>query len=214
MARRPAILAPLVFAGAVLGPVLGPTLTPRAAAAQDTTDAPPAEQAIQVVERGFFLEADFGVTGFLVTSSDDLDRSYGAATTMDIIAGYDVLPILSVGLGVRGMGLGISRDFALGQPRGDLFVLSPLLSVRFAVLTTERNFVWVRGDVGLGLGFPGEIDGVDYGGVGPLASVMVGFERFTKLRHFSIGANLGATILTAPSLGVGITFLPHVKYTF
>ena len=63
-------------------------------------------------------------------------------------------------------------------------------------------------------GLPGKIDGVDYGGHGVAGAVLVGYERFTKLRHFSVGANLGVNLVTAPSVAIGITAIPHVKYTF
>lgn len=184
----------------------------------------PKVQSIQMVERGFFLETDVGVTGFVATLGLDTgdDRKYGAATQIGIFAGYDVLPILSVGAGLRAYGLGVSgtltaaagADDAAAVVQGDLYYLAPMLTARLALLTTERNFFWVRADVGLGIGFPGKIDGVDYGGFGPCASVFGTYERFTKLRHFSIGASLGATLLTAPALGIGISFMPHVKYTF
>jgi hypothetical protein len=35
-----------------------------------------------------------------------------------------------------------------------------------------------------------------------------------KMRHFSLGAQLGVTGVTAPGVGIGITLLPTVKYTF
>ena len=43
---------------------------------------------------------------------------------------------------------------------------------------------------------------------------LAGYERFAMLRHLSIGANLGATLVSAPFVALGITFMPHVKYTF
>lgn len=190
----------------------------------------PKVQTIQMIERGIYLEADFGVTGFVATLADDGDeRSFGAATQVGVFAGYDVLPILSLGLGVRALATGVSGYLpvpagsdvdpgALGvdptRVEGDIYYLAPMLTARFAVLTTDRNFVWVRADAGFAIGFPGDIGGVDYGGNGPIVSALVGYERFTKLRHFSVGASLGATIVTAPAVGIGISFLPHVKYTF
>ncbi|MCB9645767.1 MAG: hypothetical protein H6730_04090 [Deltaproteobacteria bacterium] len=168
----------------------------------------PKVQSIHAVERGLFVEGDGGVTGFIVNTGDG-DQKLGAATQLSVFGGYDVLPILSIGLGVTGLAAGGSPEL-----RGDLFYVAPSLTARFAVLTTERDFLWLRADAGFGLALPGKIDGVDHGGAGVVGSVLVGYERFAMLRHLSIGANLGATLVSAPFVALGITFMPHVKYTF
>ncbi len=192
--------------------VLGGLMAAGGAWAQQAPDGPKT-QTIQVVERGVFLESEFGFTAFVATLADAPDtREYGAATQIGVFAGYDVLPILSLGLGIRVLATGVSGD--LGSVSGDLYYVAPTLSARLAVLTTERNFVWVRADVGLALASPAKIDDIEYGGIGPSGSVMVTYERFTKLRHFSIGVSAGASFVMKPSVGIGITVLPHVKYTF
>lgn len=193
--------------------MLGGWIAAGVAQAQEAPDDGPKVQTIQVVERGVFLESEFGLTAFVATLSDAPDtRKYGAATQIGVFAGYDVLPILSLGLGVRVLATGVSGD--LGAVSGDLYYVAPTLSARFAVVTTERNFVWVRADVGLALASPAKIDDIDYGGIGPTGSLMVSFEHFTKLRHFSVGASAGASFVMKPSVGIGITLLPHIKYTF
>lgn len=174
-------------------------------------DEGPKVQEIRAVERGAFVESDFGFT-FLVNKMED--RSYGLAPVIGLFGGYDVLPILNVGVGVTAIAAGISADENTPPPIGDLLYVIPSARIQFAVLTTERNFVWLRADVGFGFGIPGEIDGVEYGGNGLAAAAAVGFERFTKLRHFSIGAVVGAHLVTKPAVGIGISIVPMVKYTF
>ncbi|MEQ9495362.1 MAG: adventurous gliding motility protein CglE [Deltaproteobacteria bacterium] len=171
----------------------------------------PKVQQIRAVERGGFVQMDVGLT-YLVNKIDD--RSYGLGMVVGFFGGYDVLPILNVGVGVTAIAAGVQVDDNTPPPVGDLLFVIPTLRVQFAVLTTERNFVWIRGDVGFGLGLPGQIDGADYGGNGLAGGIAVGFERFTKLRHFSIGGIVGANVVTKPAVGIGISVIPMVKYTF
>lgn len=199
--------------------------------AQDAaTEDGPKVQEIAVVERGFFLSSEFGFTAFVATMADDGDqRKYGAATQIGVFAGYDVLPILSLGLGIQALGMGVSGFLPvprgadvdptkLGRDptrvEGDLYYLAPTATARFAVLTTERDFLWLRADLGFALAFPGSIGGVDYAGPGLTGAFLVGYERFAYLRHFSLGVSAGLSMVSKPALGLGITLLPHVKYTF
>ncbi|MEO1337363.1 MAG: adventurous gliding motility protein CglE, partial [Myxococcota bacterium] len=141
-------------------------------------------------------------------------RRYNPGPQVGIVMGYDILPILSLGVGVAFWGGELSPPDEPAPPEGDLFFVTPLLRAQVAVFTTERNYVWIRGDVGLGFGFPASIDGVDYGGTGPVIGVTAGFERFTKLRHFAIGVHGGVVVVTEPAVGVGVTITPTLKYTF
>lgn len=195
----------------VISAVVGPS-----AWAQDAEDEGPKVQSIQMIERGLFVEAEGGVTGFVATLTDDGDdRSYGAATTLSAFLGYDVLPILSIGIGVRALAAGVSAPDVGGVTQGaDVFHLAPMATVRLGLLTTQRNFVWARADAGFAFGFTGNAGGADEARHGVIASVLVGYERFTKLRHFSFGASVGATVVTEPLVAIGITVMPHVKYTF
>jgi hypothetical protein len=181
-----------------------------ALAAETASDtAPPEAQQIASVERGGFLETDFGLA-FLVNEVDG--RSYGPGALLGIYAGYDFLPILSVMLGVQAM-VGTGDD-TLAGPRGDLVWLSPMLHAQLAILTTERNFLWARAGAGFGFAMPDELGGAAFGGAGPVFSAGIGYERFTKLRHFSIGARAGLEVVTKPAVGIGISILPTLKYTF
>ena len=89
-----------------------------------------------------------------------------------------------------------------------------MAELQFAILTTERNFLWIRGGAGFAFGLPAKINDVEYGGNGPAFGGSIGFERFTKLRHFSIGIEAGVLAVTKPAVGIGISLAPTVKYTF
>ena len=155
------------------------------------------------------MQADVGVAVFV----NELDnRRYGPGPQVGVFLGYDILPVLNLGLGVTFWGGEV--DSGAEAPLGDLFYVSPMFRAQVALVTTERNFMWVRGDVGFGFGMPSEIDGVEYAGDGPVFGVTAGFERFTKLRHFAIGIHGGVVFVTEPSLGIGITVTPTIKYTF
>ena len=178
----------------------------------------PKVQQIRAVERGFFVATEGGV-GFIV--NDINDRSYGiAAPIMGLFLGYDILEILNFSIGANLMAVSASSDPANPDPApvGDLFFLMPKLRIQFAVITTERNFFWIQAHGGFGFGLPGKItvDGVemDHGGNGPIFGGTIGFERFTKLRHFSIGVQAGAEIATKPGWTIAVTLTPTVKYTF
>lgn len=181
------------------------------ALAQATAEEAPKVQEIRAVERGGFVQTDVGLT-YIVNEVDD--RRYGLGYLVGVFAGYDVLPILSIGLGVTAIATGVRIDESTPSPAGDLLFVIPSARVQLAVLTTERNFVWLRADVGFGLGLPGDIDGTEYGGNGLAGAFAVGYERFTKLRHFSVGIVAGANVVTAPALGIGISIVPMMKYTF
>jgi hypothetical protein len=185
---------------------------PGSAAGQGTEgDEGPRTQQIRAVERGGFLAADFGLA-YLVGGM--AGRDYGVAPLVGVTAGYDVSPVFNLSVGVLGAAFGLSADPSTPPPRGDLFFLAPILRAQLALVTTERNFLWVRAEGGFSFGLPKEIDGQAYGGDGPVFGGGVGFEHFTKLRHFSLGVTLGALAFTKPEPAVAITLLPSLKYTF
>jgi hypothetical protein len=192
--------------------------------AQATTEEPRQAEPIRAVERGFFLETDLGLT-FLVNKLKDpqnLERRFGLAPVLGLFMGIDILPILSLSIGGIAIAAPVSDAMETPAPRGDLLFLAPSAQLQFALITTERNFLYLRGGAGFGFALPeklgdsnndGEED-LDYGGKGPLFMGAVGFERFTKLRHFSIGIHAGAIVVTKPSVGIAATVTPTLKYTF
>lgn len=216
--RRPSNLVASLVSALVVG-FSGALASP--AQAQDTAEEAPKVQKIRAVERGWFLESD---VGFAVIVNKIRNRRFGLMPDIGLAIGYDILPILNISLGMNMMAApaGPSEEF---PNRADLLLLVPKLNVRFAVLTTERNFLWVQASAGLGIGRPSQISGQDYGTFSPIIGATVGFERFTKLRHFSIGARLGVLVMpglvkkpdgpdTGGNFGIAISFVPTLKYTF
>lgn len=178
--------------------------------AQNDEEGPKVQQ-IKSVERGLFVQADVGLAFFVNKVNG---QSFGLSPLIGAYIGYDVLPILNIGVGVVGIVAGGSPDPDVAPPKGDLFFASPVLKLDFAVLTTERNFVWIRGQGGFAFGLPNQIDGADFGDNGPAFGLQVGYERFTKLRHFSVGITAGAFAVTAPDFAIAISIIPTIKYTF
>jgi hypothetical protein len=190
-------------------------------------------EAIRAVERGFFIETAGGV-GFIITKikgPDDVARKYEiAAPLINLFLGYDILDILNISHGATILAASSSPSTDANgivsepTPVATLFYLMPQLRVPFAVITTERNFLWIRAHGGFGFALPGKISvaqegaalpvEMDHGGNGPVFGGSVGFERFTKLRHFSLGIHAGAEVMTKPGLAVAVSLMPSVKYTF
>lgn len=178
------------------------------ALAQQVAEAPPKTQDIKAVERGFFLETDVGVN-LMLTKMED--RAYGLGIHTGVFAGYDILPFLSISAGALGVSAPGSDDNAI---KGDLFFILPMVRAQIAFLTTERDFVYARAGVGFGFGLPEQIGNTEFGGNGVAFSAVLGYEHYTKLRHFSIGATAGVLGVTKPGFGLGVSIVPTLKYTF
>lgn len=189
---------------------LASTLVSTELMAQSESEGPARVQKIQAVERGFFLETDVGAS-FIVNEVQG--RTFGLGFVTGFYLGYDIAPFLSILAGASATSAPSSAPVT-GGPPSDLFFISPQAALQVALITSERNFLWVRGGGGLALGLPAEVNGVTYGEPGPMFSAAVGFERYTKLRHFSVGIQAGATFFLKPEFAVGITVAPLLKYTF
>lgn len=185
-------------------------LAPAAARAQEQVGAElPAKRAnVRMIERGFYLSLDLG--GNLMLTKID-DRSYGVGLVTGIFAGYDFTPFFSVGLGALAT---VAKGSADNAVAGDLVYLSPMLQVQFALLTSERDQLYLKGGVGLGMGLPETVGTTTFGGAGVAFRGLVGWEHYTKLRHFSVGVAAGVSGFSAPSFALGLTIVPTLKYTF
>lgn len=182
---------------------------PSAVLAQKVAEGPPKVQEIRAVERGAFIEADVGAT-LMVNKLNQ--RSYGLGILTGLFVGYDIAPFLALSVGATAFTApGNSED---PPPNGDLLFLSPMIQAQLAVITTERDFLWIRGAGGFGFGVPETSGGQAFGGNGPVFSGFVGYERFTTLRHFSVGIQGGVVGVTKPDFGITITISPTLKYTF
>lgn len=172
-------------------------------------EEPPQVQEVRAVERGFFTRGDVGF-GWLVNKVND--RSFSPSLYTGVSVGYDILPILSLSAGALAFSASVNNPKA--DKTGDFLFLIPMAELQLALVTTERNFLYVRGGAGFSFGLPAQISGADYGGNGPAFSGTIGFERYTKLRHFSLGIQAGALVLLKPGFGLGVQIAPTLKYTF
>lgn len=166
----------------------------------------PRAQQIHAVERGLFIEADVGL-GYVLGEIED--RKYGLGMGVAVAIGYDIAPVFQISLGLNAYATGQSDAWSQPRPIYDLLYMGPMLRAQLALLTTERNFFSIRGEVGYAFGRPSDHvdDGLNFGGA-------LVFERFTMLRHFSWGIAAGVSVFTEPSTLLSITLTPQVKYTF
>lgn len=200
-----------VFIATIASPASAQSPEPASAGASGRDLEGPRVQEIRAVERGFFVESVFGLTVFV----NEIDsRRYSAAPTIGAYLGYDLASIFNIGIGARAAAASGPDDPDTPVPRGDLFFVAPMVKLQLALITTERNFFWVVGEAGFGFSLPEQIDGVDFGGSGPMFAGALGYEHFTKLRHFSIGAQAGVLVVTEPAVGIGVSLMPTLKYTF
>lgn len=179
-----------------------------AQAEEQAGDVPRKAQRISAVERGFFMSLDVG--GNLNLTKLD-GRGYGFGLATGLFAGYDITPFISLSVGATALVASGSSDNPIS---GDLLFLSPMAQLQVAFITTERDFVFAKGGVGVAFGLPDKVGAASFGGVGVTFRALVGYEHYMKMRHFSLGAQLGVTGVTAPGVGIGISLLPTVKYTF
>ncbi|MEM1026109.1 MAG: hypothetical protein AAF627_12825 [Myxococcota bacterium] len=152
-------------------------------------------QVIEAVERGFHMQLEMGGTGVLSRGGE------GVGPAFRIIAGNDVLPFLSFGVGVSMTVIGF-------EGRGNqAFNVGPVGRVQLGLLSTERDFLWIRADGGLVID---SSSSQESGFVSPALS----YEHFTKLRHFSLGLSAGVDVYTSGDSPVALTITPLVKYSF
>jgi hypothetical protein len=152
-------------------------------------------QSIQAVERGVHVQLEMGGTGVLS------DGGEGVGPAFRIILGGDLLPFLSLGVGTAMT----ARNF---RGRGNqVFSVGPIGRLQLALLTAQRDFLWIRADGGV------VFDTASSEQAG-LLSGAVAYEHFTKLRHFSIGLSAGVDVYTSEGTPIALTVSPTLKYTF
>jgi hypothetical protein len=172
---------------------------------------------IDEVERGLSVGVDYGPAYYLPASgagSINLNpTSTSPSTRVGLRLGYDVLNNLAVDafvLGTFSTGVIDLEDVRDGKTTGDLALIAPGVGVRFAFITTERVFAFVRAGVGYALWFPPELAGA----TGSLhTDGALGVEYYTKLRHVSVGVEAAFQALLGPT-AFGVHVYPTLKYTF
>jgi len=152
-------------------------------------------QSIQAVERGVHVQMEMGGTGVVSEGGE------GIGPAFRLLLGGDLLPYLSFGVGAAMT----VRNFA---GRGNqLFTVGPVGRLQLALLTSERDFLWVRADGGI------VFDTASSQEAG-LLSGSVAYEHYTKLRHFSLGLSAGVDVYTNEGTPIALTISPTLKYTF
>ncbi len=192
-----------------------------------------AEQEItREVVRGYFLKSNIGVTNYLgtagVPTSGVIALSLGVGS--DFIDKERISASWEVDLQQALINGPRSDEISLYPPviQGDLHVFNLLVTAEVSTYLTRRFGLGLRGGGGLSIipllmGAEGYqenlVDGV-WGGVpalvheGPLPIVLVSptIEYYTKLSHFSVGAEADVSYTIGWDLGVTPT--GYLKYTF
>lgn len=183
---------------------------------------------IREVERGVYVSVDVGPNHFLyskqpgsVTIGRELfsDPSrptswFSPGTRMGLRFGFDVLNNVNAELFAVGNFNGgelAASELAAGGLSGDVTNLAVGGGGRFAFLTTERIFAFVRAGLGYGFWFPAKLADDALGSL--YVDGSLGVEYYTKLRHLSVGCELAVQALLFPN-AFGVALYPTVKYTF
>jgi hypothetical protein len=179
---------------------------------------------IDEVERGVFVSVDYGPTLYLPLAGAGFvnlnPNTTVPASRLSVRVGFDIANNLAVDAFVLG---GFQQgDISLDDVRnekttGDVAFIAPGAAVRFAFITTERVFAYVRAGAGYALWIPGSVVNPAAGAGAVVGSVhtdaSIGVEYYTKLRHVSVGVEADFQALIAP-MAFGISVYPTLKYTF
>lgn len=203
------------------------TVTSQLAFAQDasTQAAAPLKDkdadTFHEVERGVFL----GVTGgpsFILNAPtvSGTDRPFSSGQMAQLEIGVDIGEVLSLSLFAQVSSNRAGADYHGNNPNGGLtsgdfaqFVPGVALRANLVGLPdaqgTRRTWFYLRGGAGYTLFYPSELfKGSDF-----LVFAGPGIEYYTRLRHFSIGVEVTATMLaTSGALGFAVT--PNLRYAF
>lgn len=182
-----------------------------AALAQSDQSAPGKAQVIEKVERGAFAIMEAGAH-YLI--APDTSTDYGLGFGAGLYVGWDIISILNVAIGLNAIMAGGSDEVDGALISRDRLYLTPSLRIQMAILTTERDFFWLRGEGGLGI-LESADDLTEGGsGVGPSFTGAIGYEYFSTLRHFSLGLQAGLTTFLEPDLALSVFLTPMLKYSF
>lgn len=201
--------------------VAGCVLLPAAALAQAKVLEDKKAEKYNEIERGVFLEANFGYFGVLNPPAQASSKSYfsGGQAVM-VSAGLDIGERISPALFFMGSANRMGSDYTgfstKQQPAsGDFSAMVPgaTIKARFVGFADSQDVsrVWLYGRASIGyvLYAPSALL------PNPDVVIMVGpgVEYFTRLRHFSIG--LEATFnFYALTGSMGFSVFPSVRYAF
>lgn len=209
----------------LFAPITGALLcvTSASALAQEARSSDRPMLPYSEVERGLYVASALGAVFYLGLPGEG--GSFASGALIGIEAGYDVTPDLQLGVVAWGQAVGAPVTYeGITDPvvdpkdaRGDFYSLlaGPSLRYSFHRLTDDngvnRTFFYGRVAGGLALNRPvGILEENGFFGTAGL-----GVEYFTRLRHFSVGLEVGGIgVFVEPEPAYGITVLPHVAYTF
>lgn len=181
------------------------------AVAQGDVSAPGSAQAIEKIERGLFVALQAGPMFLAVPDSS---ASYGLGFSTQLHLGLDLGSIFRISIGATLLGAEGSEEVGEGnQTRVELrdrLYVAPSFRGELALFTTERDFVWVWAEVGVGILQGASIED----SLGPALGGAVAYEHFATLRHFSFGAQVGLSVLLEPDLAIAVYAMPTLRYTF
>jgi len=215
--KRTRLVNELALALAVAATVAAPGL----ARAQDA--APPLEENPRAarfndVERGWFVGFEAGYLGFLDTPvQEPADHTYthgesggrSGGLHMGLALGRDLSNRLAVSLFAQGA---IEKA---GPNYGAFSLYAGGLDVRYAYYSRkdrndwERFFLYVHARGGYAVSYPKGL----FGTTDVILQAGPGFEYFTRLRHFSVGASLDY-VRAMKAKANGFAIYPTVRYTF
>lgn len=165
---------------------------------------------IHRVERGLFFNVDWGPYFQVPVMFPQETCLTCVGTQIGVRVGYDILNNLELDLFYRGS----FAEFVKAYDRvnsGDIAGYYTGLGLRFSYITTERFHATVRLGGGVSFVAPKELMAGNW--IVPTADAAAGVEYFTKLRHFSVGAEISTLAYIYP-FSIGFSVLPTAKYTF
>lgn len=183
-------------------------------------------QAREVVH-GMYIKATFGSLGWL--GQLGAESSFGTSASFEF--GYDVVDLLPFTLSIsgtyyQGINNGVSvGDNGTGITQGDFRSIGGLVGARMGFNPGKRKVRrWTIGvDIKAGiyvspaLRDKGQIDsGALQASPGALILPGVGIEHFSRLSHFSIGADVHVPLVVGTPAGfvAGLDIVGFFKYTF
>lgn len=189
---------------------------PSLANAQAAGDKP--VETYQEIEHGVYFSV-FGGPFFLVNPpSTSGQRPFSPGQMAQVEIGADLGERLSLGVFLMGASNRVGSEYvgnSGGSASGDFSSLIPGAAVRLHLVgfadaqDVQRTWFYVRGGVGYALFSPKQLL--------PDPDILVfagpGVEYYTRLRHFSVGVEVMASIFVK-SQSFGFAVMPNLRYAF
>lgn len=195
--------------------LLAPALvTPCIALGAAPTEDKPADK-FEEIEHGFYMDAQIGAL-ILFSPKANANSGVSPGLSIDVGLGYDITNSFSLGLFFLGSNIDTPSGFlSTNDHPGDIsaFTIGLLGSYAFWGHPDDNGIdrLFLDGHVGFGVSLMGPKD--IYKSVDILVRAGIGVEYYTRLRHFSVGADLDF-VFGIKNQGAGLMIMPNMKYTF